>query len=96
MSRHGDDAAAHALVISLNIQRRDLTAGQRAIVAARCMEQMPERRGRPEKGAQTGHNKSRDGFAKAFKVGKTAVQQAKTLVTEASDLVADVDPKFRF
>jgi ParB-like chromosome segregation protein Spo0J len=40
----GDDASALALVISLNAQRRDLTTAQRAIVAARAMEQMPERR----------------------------------------------------
>ena len=31
----GDDASALALVISLNVQRRDLTAGQRAVVSAR-------------------------------------------------------------
>jgi hypothetical protein len=31
----GDDAGALALVISLNVQRRELTPGQRAIVAAR-------------------------------------------------------------
>jgi hypothetical protein len=33
----GDDASALALVISLNVQRRDLTAAQRAIVAARSL-----------------------------------------------------------
>jgi hypothetical protein len=33
----GDDAGALALVISLNVQRRDMTAGQRAIVAARAL-----------------------------------------------------------
>jgi hypothetical protein len=34
-----DDAAALAYVISANIQRRDLTAGQRAVVAARVLQQ---------------------------------------------------------
>jgi hypothetical protein len=33
----GDDAGALALVISLNVQRRDLTAAQRAVVAARTL-----------------------------------------------------------
>jgi ParB-like chromosome segregation protein Spo0J len=32
----GDDAGALALVISLNVQRRDLTAAQRAVVAAKA------------------------------------------------------------
>jgi hypothetical protein len=41
----GDDAGAPALVISLNVQRHDLTAAQRAIGEARAREQFPERRG---------------------------------------------------
>jgi hypothetical protein len=41
----GDDAAALALVIDLNSERRDLTKSQQAIVAARTLLAMPERRG---------------------------------------------------
>jgi hypothetical protein len=41
----GDDEAALALVWSSNMQRRDLTASQRAIVAAKVIATMPERRG---------------------------------------------------
>src|SRR5262249_9146575 len=35
VEHEGDDDSALALVISLNVQRRDLTPGQRAIVAAK-------------------------------------------------------------
>jgi hypothetical protein len=83
--------AALALVISLNVQRRDLTAGQRAVVAAKALEQMPERRGRPEKGALPVHNRSRDDVAKTFKVGVNAVQQAKALLSDAPDLASAAD-----
>lgn len=38
----GDDAGALALVISLNVQRRDLTAAQRAIVAAKSIAPFEE------------------------------------------------------
>jgi hypothetical protein len=88
----GDDAGALALVISLNVQRRDLTAGQRAIVAARAMEQMPERRGRPGKNCtDRAELWSREMVAKMFKVGVNAVQQAKALLAEAADLTAQVE-----
>jgi hypothetical protein len=77
----GDDAGARALVISLNVQRRDLSAGQRAVVAARALEQMPERRGGDRKSKDrsncTDHAAwSREVVAKTFKVGVNGVQQA--------------------
>jgi ParB-like chromosome segregation protein Spo0J len=87
----GDDAGALALVISLNVQRRDLTAAQRAIVAARALEQMPERRGRPGKDGKTSHVLSRDLAASTFKVSDKSVQQAKAVLAEAPDLAAQVE-----
>jgi hypothetical protein len=82
--------AALALVISLSVQRRGLTASQRAVVA-KAMEKMPEPRGRPEKGALPLHNKSRDDVAKTFKVGVYAVQQIKALLSDAPDLASAAD-----
>src|SRR5262249_39502089 len=76
----GDDASALALVISLNVQRRDLTAAQRAIAAARCMDH-----------TRALSREGRKSAAKTFKVGENAVQQAKALLTEAPDLVAQVE-----
>jgi hypothetical protein len=73
-------AAALARVISLNVQRRELTSAQRAIVAARALGQIPERRGRPgkdERSVQV-NGLSREAVAKTFKVGVNAVQQAGT------------------
>jgi hypothetical protein len=88
-THEGDDASALALVISLNAQRRDMSASQRAIVAARIMERMPERRGRPQKGAESRHNfHSRDALSKTFKVNKDAIQQAKALLEESPDDLA--------
>jgi hypothetical protein len=81
-------------VISLNVQRRDLTAGQRAIVGARALPMFEATKvnGRPKKGAQTGHHsKSRDDASKVFKVSKNLIQQAKALLTEALDLVTQVE-----
>jgi hypothetical protein len=76
-----------ALVISLNVQRRDLTAGQRAIVAARAMEKFPEQRGGDRsKGKVNGPCiLSRETVAKTFKVGVNAVQQARALLAENPD-----------
>ena len=86
----GDDASALALVISLNVQRRDMTAGQKAIVAAKALEQMPERRGRPGKDGKSSHVLSRDLVAKQFKVSDKSVQQAKSLLANAADLAERV------
>jgi hypothetical protein len=84
--------AVLARVISLNVQRRDLTAGQRAIVAARWMEQMPERRGRPGKEGKSSPDNGRSVgiVAKVFKVSDKFVQQAKALLAGAPDLAEQV------
>ena len=71
-------ATALAKVISLNVQRRDMTSAQRAIVAGRCMDHTPI---------------SRDGrkqLASQFKVGENAVQQAGALLADAPDLADQV------
>ncbi len=90
----GDDASALALVISLNVQRRDMTAGQRAIVAARALPMFealhPE--GRPKRGTDSAtKGRSRDDASKVFKVGANAVQQAKALLANAPDLAQQVE-----
>jgi ParB-like chromosome segregation protein Spo0J len=77
---HGGDDSARALVISLNIQRRDLTAAQRAIAAARCMDQ-----------TQKQSRNGRKTVAGQFKVGQVSVQQAKAILAEAPDLAAQVE-----
>jgi hypothetical protein len=65
----GDDAGALALVISLNVQRRDLTAAQRALVAARTL---PLFEAAASKRQQTG--KSVDGEAGGRGKKKTSGQ----------------------
>jgi ParB-like chromosome segregation protein Spo0J len=96
VDHEGDDASAFALVLSLNVQRRDLTAGQRAIVAARVLEQMPERRGGDRRNGKVGNSptlKSRSSVAQEFKVNEKAVQQAKVLIEKAPDLAEEVNTK---
>jgi transcriptional regulator with XRE-family HTH domain len=85
------------LVISLNVQRRDLTAGQRAVVAARAMpafEETAKKRmsegGRVGKSSPTSH-RARDDAAAMFKVSDKSVQQAKALLSDAPDLAAQVE-----
>ncbi len=91
----GDEDGALALVISLNVQRRDVTAAQRAIVAARALKQFPERRG-GDRTKQPGKTspvapRSREIVAKEFKVSDKSVQQAMALLDEAPDLVTQVE-----
>jgi hypothetical protein len=77
----GDDASALALVISLNIQRRDLTGAQRAIVAARRWGMNGySKGGRPEKGKPflTG-TVSADWLCKQFHIGRTSLLHYKYL-----------------
>src|SRR5262245_28436610 len=68
-------------------------AAQRAIVAAKALAEMPERRGgdmRKQSGL-TGHIcRSREYIASIFKVGKNQVQQAKALLAESPDLADQV------
>jgi hypothetical protein len=87
----GDDAGALALVISLNVQRRDLTAAQRAIVAARTLEVVADTHGGDRKSSARSVHLKRDDVAKTFKVGVNAVQQAKAILAEAPDLAAQVE-----
>ena len=89
----GDDEAALRLVISLNVQRRDMTPSQRAIVAAKAMRAMPERRGRPGKGGKSSHvfGETRGVVAKTFKVSDKYVQYARAVLDEASDLAERVE-----
>src|SRR5262245_61096693 len=92
----GDDASALALVLSLNVQRRDLTAGQRAIVAARTLptfqalgnSRMAQQGGRTNVGLNQASLRSRNEAVTLFKVGKDAIQQAKSPLSEAPDLAA--------
>jgi hypothetical protein len=97
----GDDAGALALVISMNVRRRSLTAGQRAAVAAEAMEHLPERRGgdRRSKAAGSGNQTggthqfvpwTRDAVAEAFQVGAQSVQQARALKEKAPELFARI------
>ena len=92
----GDDSAALALVISLNVQRRDLTAGQRAIVAAKALPMFEEAGhqrkvdGAKKKDMNGQCRTSRDDASKVFKVGVNAVQQAKALLSDAPDLADQV------
>jgi hypothetical protein len=91
----GDDASALALVISLNVQRRDLTAAQRAIVAARAMptfERLAEQRQTSGKKLTKGETRrAADDASKAFKVNSTYIFNAKALLAEASELAAHVE-----
>ncbi len=93
-------AGALAQVISLNVQRRDMTAAQRAIVAARTMEAIGERRGKWDRGEskseKSSHSypaKSREIVAKQFKVSDKSVQQAKAILAneEDADLASQVE-----
>jgi hypothetical protein len=75
------------------VQRRDLTAGQRAIVAAKALPMFEDAADKRAKGGKTlGTNsaasRARDDASKVFKVGVNAVQQAKALLAEAPDLAA--------
>lgn len=94
VEHEGDEASALALVISLNAQRRDLTAGQRAMVAAKALPhyeaQAKERQGK--RNIRDGQSlKSAAAAGRAFKVGEKAVQQAKALLADAPDLAVQVD-----
>lgn len=66
IEHEGDDASALALVISLNVQRRDLTSAQRAIVAARAMPLFEEaglarmKTGKSADGESGGRGKRKD------------------------------------
>jgi len=88
-------------VAELNVQRRDLTAAQRAMSAAKALpmfEALP-RHGGDRKSNQAARSvplgRSRDDAARVFKVGVNAVQQAKAILAEAPDLAAQVEDQIR-
>jgi hypothetical protein len=77
------------------VQRRDLTAAQRAIVAARALPMFEEAakkrmaeggKSKSKGGTDNATHRARDDASKVFKVGVNAVQQAKALLAEAADL----------
>lgn len=88
----GDEDAALALVVSLNVQRRDLTPGQRALSAARRWGLDEKRNGRPTK-EKTVQSKpiSLDAVSREFKSAKVTITQARDLLVEAPDLALLVD-----
>src|SRR5262249_36864544 len=88
----GDDDGALDFVISLNGPRRNLTAPQRAIIAARVLQKYPDRRG----GNQSSKNatlvgRSIEKVATIFNVSQGYIQQARALLNEASDLAEQVE-----
>jgi hypothetical protein len=89
----GDEASALALVISLNVQRRELTGAQRALVGSRTWGLDGKRAGRPNKEEEMVSMKpfSLDQLAKQFHVSKRSILQARDLLNEAPDLAEQVD-----
>jgi hypothetical protein len=87
----GDDAAAFAKVISLNVQRRDLTAAQRAIVAARTTD-TNHAGGRPTKTREDFPGFPIAAAAKVFKVSDKSIKEARALIAEAPDLATPQPP----
>lgn len=91
----GDDASALALVISLNVQRRDLTPAQRALGAARAIGPYAEAAARRMMAGTLatdgGPGKASARIAKEFKVGVNQVEQAKALLAEAPGLATQVE-----
>jgi len=97
ISSNGDDPVS--LVVSLNVKRRNLTAGQRAISAAEAWGLAIEEGKAPatnaERAESAGKNaraipSPRDHFAKLFDVSSKYVQQARALVGHAPDLADQV------
>jgi ParB-like chromosome segregation protein Spo0J len=78
VDHEGDDASALGLLISLNVQRRDLTAAQRAIAAAKVW------------GLQSA-TKSVHDIAKQLRVDDKYIRLARDLLAEAPDLATQVD-----
>lgn len=74
-----------ALVVSLNVKRRNLTSGQRAIAAAEAWGLIANS-GTKQRDAKDRHAT----LAAQFGVSKTYVQQARALVERAPDLAAQV------
>ena len=80
-------------IITLNAQRRDLTAAQRTIVAARTLPHFEEvKRPGPNNAGKSSpqSGRARDDATAVFKVSDKSVQQAKALLTDAPDLAVQV------
>jgi ParB-like chromosome segregation protein Spo0J len=92
VDHEGDDASALALVESLNVERRDLSSGQRAMVAAKRWRVNGNTKpgGKRVKGQITDSNLTVSGLAKKYKVGNTAILQCRDLLDQADDLVEQV------
>jgi hypothetical protein len=89
----GDEDSAQNLVDSLNVQRRDMSNAQRALVAARRLLREEKSRGGNHKSkvGQRPTLKTRDEIAKRSKTGSKSIQQARCLLEYAPDLAAQVD-----
>jgi ParB-like chromosome segregation protein Spo0J len=87
---NGDDPLA--LVVSMNILRRNLTAGQKAIAAAEAWDLLNPIAGRPGKAAAgggiTGERAER--LSKMFGVGKTSIKEARALLERDPALAREV------
>ena len=81
----GDDSAARAKVISLNVQRRGMTPAQRAIVAARATNTT---RGRSAANREVFPISSAAGV---FKVSDKSIKEARALLSDAPDLATQVE-----
>jgi hypothetical protein len=93
----GDDVAALAFVLSLNAARRNLAAGQRAIVAAKIWRAHGDttKRGPKKKGENGELTQSASitklQLAKQFHVSDNTIAQARDLLAEAPDLAQLVE-----
>src|SRR5262249_48257861 len=86
----GTDEEAHALVISLNVQRRNLTTGQRASVAAKDWGLENKTDGRRSKNVTNGIV-SAETLVKQFHISKRDLTQARDLLRDAQDLAREVE-----
>lgn len=72
------------------MQRRDMAAGQRAIVAARAWMASGETKGRGGKQSKV-FTSTAESLAKQFKTSKPSITQARDLIAEAADLASQVE-----
>ena len=86
----GDDAGALALVLSLNVQRRDLTSSQRAFVAARIWMANGATKGSGRRKFQS-ETLGVKRLAGQFKVSTGTITQARDLIQNAPDLAREVE-----
>jgi hypothetical protein len=86
----GDDAAALAYVESVNLQRRNMTPGQLAIVAARAWTLKTNGHGGNRRSSASTKRLNREEVARQYKISNVSLQHAKTLLEEAPDLADQV------